>query len=142
MKHLLMMSLALFMLLGSFACNAQTKKTVEAKVSEADKVEVYYFHFTRRCMTCNAVEKESKVALETLYPKQMEAGTITFVEINLDEDGSKAIAEKVKASGQALLVIKGDQRIDLTSQGFMNARNPEKMQQEIKKAIDPLIASK
>jgi hypothetical protein len=142
MKHLLMMSLALFMLLGSFACNAQTKKTVEAKVSEADKVEVYYFHFTRRCMTCNAVEKESKVALETLYPKQMEAGTITFVEINLDEDGSKAIAEKVKASGQALLVIKGDQRIDLTSQGFMNARNPEKLQQEIKKAIDPLIASK
>lgn len=142
MKHLLMMSMALFMLLGSFACNAQTKKTVEAKVSEADKVEVYYFHFTRRCMTCNAVEKESKVALETLYPKQMEAGTITFVEVNLDEDGSKAIAEKVKASGQALLVIKGDQRIDLTSQGFMNARNPEKLQQEIKKAIDPLLASK
>jgi hypothetical protein len=142
MKHFLMMSMALFMLLGSLVCNAQTKKTEEAKVSEADKVEVFYFHFTRRCMTCNAVEKESKVALETLYPKQMEAGTITFVEVNLDEDGSKAIAEKVKASGQALLVIKGDQRIDLTSQGFMNARNPEKLQQEIKKVIDPLIASK
>lgn len=143
MKQVLMMSMALFMLLGSFACQAQTtQKTGEAKVSEGDKIEVYYFHFTRRCMTCNAVEKESKMALEALYPKQMEAGTLTFTGVNLDEDGSKAIAEKVKASGQALLVVKGDQRIDLTSQGFMNARNPEKLKQEIKKAIDPLLASK
>ncbi len=142
MKQVLMMSMALFMLLGSFACNSQTKKTEEAKVSETDKVEVYYFHFTRRCMTCNAVEKESKIALETLYPNLMKAGTVTFTEVNLDEEGSKAIAQKVKASGQALLVIKGEQRIDLTSQGFMNARNPEKLQQEIKKAIDPLLAAK
>lgn len=143
MKQVLMMSMALFMLFGSFACNAQAnKKAEEAKVSASDKVEVYYFHFTRRCFTCNAVEKESKIALETLYPEQMEAGTLTFTEVNLDEEGSKVLAQKHKASGQGLLVIKGDQRIDLTSQGFMNARNPEKLQQEIKKAIDPLFANK
>jgi hypothetical protein len=143
MKQLLMMSMPLFMLLGSYACNAQaSKKAEEAKVGEAEKVEMIYFHFTRRCMTCNAVEKECKIALETLYPEQMEAGTVTFAEVNLDEEGSKAIAQKYKASGQGLLVIKGDQRIDLTSQGFMNARNPEKLQQEIKKAIDPLLAAK
>ncbi len=143
MKQVLMIGMALFMLMGSFACNAQTvKKTEEAKVSKVDKVEVYYFHFTRRCMTCNAVEKESKIALEALYPEQMEAGTLSFVGVNLDEDGSKALAEKCKASGQGLIVISGDQRIDLTSQGFMNARNPEKLQQEIKKALDPLLASK
>jgi hypothetical protein len=142
MKQVLMIGMALIMVFGSFACNAQTKKTEAAKVSEADKVEVYYFHFTRRCVTCNAVEKESKIALETLYPEELKSGEVTFIGINLDEDGSKAIAEKVKASGQALLVIKGDQRIDLTSQGFLNARNPEKLQQDIKKAVDPLLASK
>ncbi len=143
MKQVLMMGMALFMLLGSFACNAQTtKQTEETKVSAADKVEVFYFHFSRRCFTCNAVEKETKIALEALYPKQMEAGTVTFTEVNLDEEGSKVLAQKHKASGQGLLVIKGDQRIDLTSQGFMNARNPERLQQEIKKAIDPLLASK
>lgn len=142
MKQILMIGLALFMMMGSFACNAQTKNAEEARVSEADKVEVYYFHFTRRCMTCNAVEKESKIALETLYPGQMEAGTLTFTEVNLDEDGSKALAQKCKTSGQGLIVISGDERIDLTPQGFMNARNPERLQQEIKKALDPLLASK
>ncbi len=136
-----MIGIALFMLLGSFACNAQTKATEEAKVSEADKVEVYYFHLTRRGMPCNAVESESKNALELLYPDQMADGTVTFTEVNLDEEGSKEMAKKCQASGQALLVIKGDQRIDLTSQGFMNARNPEKLQQEIKKVVDPLLAS-
>ncbi|GAO28464.1 nitrophenyl compound nitroreductase subunit ArsF family protein [Geofilum rubicundum] len=143
MKQVFMMGMALFMVLGSFACNAQTNnKAEEAKVSDGEKVEVYYFHFTRRCMTCNAVEKETKIALEQLYPQQMEAGKLTFTEVNLDEEGSKAIAKKSQASGQGLIVLKGDQRIDLTSQGFMNARNPEKLQQEIKKAIDPLLASK
>lgn len=143
MKQVFGMGMALLMVLGSFACNAQTNKTTEeVQASATDKVEVFYFHFSRRCFTCNAVEKETKIALGQLYPEQMEAGTVTFTEVNLEEEGSKALAQKHKASGQGLLVIKGEQRIDLTSQGFMNARNPERLQQEIKKAIDPLLAKK
>ena len=142
MKQVFIIYMTFFIALGSFACDAQAKKPEEAKGGEGDKVEVYYFHFTRRCMTCNAVEKESKAALLELYPEQIANGTLSFTGVNLDEEGSEALAEKCKASGQGLLVLKGDLRVDLTAQGFMNARNPEKLQQEIKKAIDPLLAIK
>lgn len=140
MKKLILLSFALVMLLGGISCNAQGAKKQEAKSVTAGNVEVYYFHFTRRCMTCNAVEVESKKAVAALYPKLVKSGKITFKAINLDDASSKAAAEKCGAEGQSLLVIGGGKRIDLTSQGFMYAiSNTEKLKSELKKAIDPLL---
>jgi hypothetical protein len=140
MKNLMVLSFALLLILGGISCNAQGSKKLEAKVVASSQIEVYYFHFTRRCMTCNAVETESKKAVEAMYPKLVKSGKITFKAINLDDTSSKAAAEKCRAEGQSLLVIGGGKRIDLTSQGFMYAiSNPEKLKAELKKAIDPLI---
>lgn len=140
MKKLFLLSFALIMILGGISCNAQSAKKQEVKAVSASKVEVIYFHFTRRCMTCNAVETEAKKAVEDLYPTLVKAGKITFKSINLDDASSKTVAEKCGAEGQSLLVIGGGKRIDLTSQGFMYAvNNPEKLKSELKKAIDPLI---
>ena len=73
------------------------------------------------------------------YVKQFQ-GKITFTGVNLDEEGSKAIAEKCKAEGQALLVISGGKRINLTDKGFMYARSkPENLKKELNNAIDPLL---
>jgi hypothetical protein len=143
MKKLLLITFAIAIFAGNYACNAQTTNKEEAKSSVAQRVDVYYFHSTRRCVTCNAVEAEAKKALETLYPEQLKNGTISFASINLDEAENKPLAQKCKAAGTALIVISGEKRTDLTSQGFMNARsNPDKLKEEIKKAIDPLLASK
>jgi hypothetical protein len=127
-------------MIGSLPCNAQeSKKTSLSNVAIA-KVEVYYFYGARRCMTCMTVEAEAKKAIETLYPEKVKSGTITFKGLNFEEESSKAAVEKAKADGQSLLIVSGDKRIDLTSQGFMYAvSNPEKLQQEIKKAVDPLL---
>lgn len=106
----------------------------------AAKVEVYYFHYSRRCVTCQSVENQSQKILKELYSKQVKAGTVKFIGVNLDEKGSDAIAKKVNAEGQALLVISKGKRVDLTEQGFMYARSkPEKLKEELKKAIDPLL---
>lgn len=143
MKQSIFFTVAMVMLLGGFSCNAQTTKKTNDNSAVASKIEVYYFHFTRRCMTCNTVESETKRAIESLYPEKYKSGDITFTSINLDEESSKAAAAKCKAGGQSLLVMSGDKRIDLTSQGFMYAvNNPEKLTQVVKKAIDPLLASK
>ena len=141
MKQLLLWSMVAVMMIGSMSCDAaQGKKNQSAKKVAAQNVEVYYFHFTRRCMTCNAVETESKKAVEYLYPAQTKAGKITFEGINLDDKSSKVLAEKLGVGGQSLLIVGGGKKIDLTSQGFMYARsNPEKLKAEIKAAIDPLI---
>lgn len=140
MKKLFLMSFALLIILGGISCNAQGSKKQESKIVASGNVEVYYFHFTRRCMTCNAVEVESKKAVTALYPKLVKSGKISFKAINLDDASSKTAAEKCGVEGQSLLIIGGGKRIDLTSQGFMYAiNNTEKLKAELKKAIDPLI---
>lgn len=140
MKNVIIWSFALILLLGSTSCNAQGAKKEETKAIAKGKVEVIYFHFTRRCMTCNAVESETKNVLETLYATQIKAGKIAFKSINLDEPTSKTAAEKYAAEGQSLLIIGSGKRIDMTSQGFMYAvNNPERLKAELKKTIDPLL---
>lgn len=104
------------------------------------KVEIGYFHAERRCMTCNNVEKVSKQAVEKLYPEQHKKGLITYVVVNLDKQESKALMEKFDATGQALIIISGNQRVDLTSQGFMYANTqPRRLEDAMKKAIDPML---
>lgn len=143
MKRILIISFTFLMILGSFNCNAQNTKKQNIAKATSSKIEVYYFHFTRRCMTCIAVESESKKAIESLYPALMKKGIIAFKSINLDENSNELIAKKCQASGQSLLVISEKKRTDLTSEGFMYAKNnSEKLKQEIKKTIDPLLNSK
>lgn len=139
MKKLSIILVIVLSMLSVFAADAV--KTQKANVvTNASKVEVYYFHFTRRCVTCQAVETETQKAIATLYPVQNKAGKITFKSINLDEKESKIMAEKCKAEGQALLIISGNKRFDLTDTGFMYAKSkPEKLKAELKKAIDSLL---
>lgn len=134
MKTIVMFSFALAMMLGSLSCNAQTNKK-DAKTNASNKVEAYYFHYSSRCVTCKAVEAEAKKDLENLY-----GGKVTFKSVNLDDDSSKALAEKLQVAGQSLLIVKGDTKINITNEGFMYARNnPEKFKSLIKEKVDPLV---
>lgn len=104
------------------------------------KVEVYYFHHTRRCVTCQAVETESQKAIANLYANEIKEGMLVFIGVNLDEKDSKALAKLHKVEGQTLLVVGGKKRVDLTEKGFMYARNrPDALKAELKKAIDQLL---
>jgi hypothetical protein len=139
MKHIVMLSFALIIMLGNFSCNAQTTKKPDVNSSSSTKVEVYYFHFTQRCATCHAVEDNARSAVETLYPEKVKNGEYAFKGLNLDDASSKAIAEKLGVGGQTLLVVCGNTKIDLTSQGFMYAHDPDKIKEEIKKAVEKAL---
>lgn len=122
-----------------FSANSQTRKVTKL-ISDPSKVEVYYFHYTRRCVTCQAVETETKKSILALYPLQAKKGLITFKSINLDEKSSELIAAKCKAEGQSLLIMSSNKRVDLTDKAFMYAKsNPEKLRAELKKVIAPLL---
>jgi len=113
---------------GIFAVNAQSE-------TKPSGVEAYYFHFTARCETCRTVEAETKADIQNLY-----GGQVSFQSINLDDASSKAIAEKLKISGQTLLIVKGDQKINLTNEGFLYAvQNPAKLKAIIKQKVDKLL---
>jgi uncharacterized membrane protein YhiD involved in acid resistance len=135
MKKILFTSLTIIMVIFAFSCNAQQANNKAQKNDPSDKVEVYYFHLTARCITCKTVEEQAKANVQSLYGNK-----ISFKSVNLDDDSSKEIAEKLKVSGQALLVVKGEKQINLTNEGFMYARkNPEKFKSVMKEKIDPLL---
>lgn len=120
----------------TISCSAQTEKNNEiAEVKKGDNVEVFYFHSTRRCVTCQAVEEVSKTTVAELYGE-----TVKFTGYNLDEPEAAKKAEELEISGQTLLIVSGDTKINITNDGFMYARNnPDKLKQIIKGNIDPLL---
>jgi len=111
-------------------------------VSGPDQVNVYYFHFTRRCATCLNVEKVARESVESLFPDQVKKEEITFQSINLDEETGKAVGKKYNIEGQTLIVICGDKRVDLTDKAFLYANgSPEKLKAEIRKAVEKVLSS-
>ena len=122
------------------ACNAQTSQDQKSAGVETDELQIYYFHFTKRCATCNAVENEAKLALEMFYTDQVKEGNIAFTSLNLEEEDGKKMAEQLKVSGQTLLLVKGDQMVNLTNEGFMNARTkPDRFHEILKSSIDKFL---
>ncbi|HPE56707.1 MAG TPA: nitrophenyl compound nitroreductase subunit ArsF family protein [Bacteroidales bacterium] len=118
------------------SCSAQTSQDKGADtLKQSSEVTVYYFHFSRRCATCQAVEDVTKEAVKEFYGDK-----VTFAGYNLDDENGEAMGKELKVRGQTLLIVSGDNRIDLTDEGFMNARtNPEKLKEIIKEKIDPLL---
>lgn len=115
------------------ACNAQSSQDKRAASVDIEEIQVYYFHFTKRCATCNAVESETKVALEMFYADQVKEGTIAFTSLNLEEEEGKEMADQLKVSGQTLLLVKGEEKVNLTNEGFMNARTkPDKFHEVLR----------
>jgi hypothetical protein len=136
MKQITFFSFALLMMMGSLTCQAQAAKKSADNATVSAKVTVYYFHFTRRCATCLSVEENARKAVESLYADKVNKGEYSFQGINLDDDSSKPVADKLGIGGQTLMVVCGEKKIDITDKGFMNAQNPEKMKEEIKKAVE------
>jgi hypothetical protein len=133
--------ITLLLIIPFFACTSQTsEKKALASNDNSGKIEAYYFHFTARCVTCKTIEAKAKENLETLYPNQVKQGLITFQSVNLEEDSNKPLAEKLGVSGQTLLLVKGDEKINLTNEGFMYAvAKPDKFKEIINEKVDGLL---
>ena len=136
MKNIVVFSFVIMMVMSGFSSNAQTSKK-DAKSDATTKVEAYYFHNAARCVTCKTVESETKADLQSLYGQQ-----VSFKALNLEEDATQAIAKKLKVSGQTLLLVKGDKKVNITNEGFMYARtNPVKFKSIIKEKVDGLLTN-
>lgn len=142
MKQLILISV-FTLLVGTISASAQCcgAKVADlanpASVDQTDEagVKAYYFHATRRCVTCQAVETVTKEALKEYY-----GGKVIFQSIDRDEDSKNPLIKKYKVNGQTLLIVKGDKTVNLTNDAFLNARtNPDKLKAKIKSTIDPMI---
>ena len=130
--------LAISLLLTS--CNGQNKTNTTSLDKSISKIEVLDFHSTHRCMTCNAIEANTKYTLNTYFAKELKDAKITFQVINVDKKENENIAKKFEASGTALIlnVIKNgkETQLNLTNFAFMNGNDQKVFSKELKSKID------
>jgi len=140
MKTIYWIIAAFLFTVPALTIQAQTEKAKQDKTPGASgKIEVYYFHNTHRCATCQAVESVTRKTLEDTYQQQMKSGEITFQSLNIEEDVNEPLARKLHVSGQTLLFVKGGKKKDLTNDAFMYARsNPDKLKTKIVNTIEKL----
>jgi len=139
MKNIIL-ALLLSLTFSGVSCKGQTEKKQTIFPTSGKDVEVYYFHLTTRCVTCKTVEAETRKNIEMLYAENVKTGNISFTSLNLEEATGKAMGDKLGVSGQTLLIVKGDQMINITNEGFLYAvSKPEKFREIIKEKVDPLM---
>jgi hypothetical protein len=143
MKILKVFALAI-LAFGIANCNGSNSKGNEinepGEANGNNAVIVYYFHSEHRCPTCLAVEAETKATIESSFKKKVEAGKLKLEIVNVDLGSSKVVCEKYKVYGSSLLLVKGDNVINLTSMAFANARkNAEKFRQDLQTEINNLL---
>ncbi|MFQ3578821.1 MAG: nitrophenyl compound nitroreductase subunit ArsF family protein [Bacteroidales bacterium] len=124
---------SLFSTMFLFCSQAQTKTT-----TSNEKLLVYYFHATNRCVTCNAVENVAKELLNENFKTEIDNGTIKFASYNIDEEVNRALVKKYQIGFSTLLIIKADgTKTDFTNTAFQYARsNPTKYKELLKAEID------
>ena len=140
----LISTFSFILFVGLLAVSAQSvssaKATTDAKASlnadnETATVNVYYFHATRRCATCEAVESVTEKTIKENYGAE-----VSFESINREEDKDNPLIEKYEIGGQTLLILKGDEKTDLTNDAFLNARtSPKRFEKKLKSTIDSML---
>ena len=128
-----------------FSCKENVQKDKQVNNEKlTNKIEVIDFYSTHRCMTCEAIEANTKYTLELYYPEELKSKKITFQTINVDEEANYKTAEKFESTGTALflnVVIDGKETpIDLTEFAFMDGNNQEDFSNKLKAKIDVELA--
>lgn len=83
---------------------SQASAHVQSKNLEAPVITVYYFHGTARCPTCIKMEKYSQEAVEQGFVKDIEAGTITFKSVNVEDAGNEHFVKDYELFTKAVIV--------------------------------------
>lgn len=132
------------------ACIQNSDKTNKAQVKSELiqdsnlKLQIYYFHTTRRCPTCNSIEDNIKQVLESDFKNEIERGIINFKSLNVEDAENKGLAEKYQATGAALHLIDMQEGVerdnDLTNYAFSHSRRqPEVFIQGMRDTINFFI---
>lgn len=124
----------LFMSIVLSAC-AQTDSLKTVPTAESNGIEVLYFHGKQRCATCIAIEKQTKQAVEELGDNRL-----TMRTIDISKKENESIVEKYEVAWSSLMVVKGDNVLNLTELGFSLARNnPDGFRERLKSEIKQLL---
>ena len=122
-----------------FSCTGKTQNKMAVTQAKENSIEVIDFHSTNRCMTCKAIEANTKYTLDTYFANELKSGKIIFKIVNVDTAENEKFAEKFEATGTSLFlnVIKDgeEKHVDLTNFAFMKGTDQKTFSDELKQTI-------
>jgi len=142
MKKLGFLMLASILLSGTLLTESLIAQATQPaqQVKTTTPTEVYYFHLSRRCVTCQTVEKVTEQAVNEFFADAVKKGDVTFRSVNIEEKENKALIKKLKVQGQSLLIVNGKDQVNITDKGFLYAVNePDKLKAEVKSNVEKFI---
>lgn len=114
----------------------ETVTEIETNANEMPSVEIIYFHGKQRCITCMAIEKETKALVEGELAKLVKDGKVKFRVFDFSTEEGKKIAARYKVTFSSLFVVTPKGAEDLTRFAFANARsNAEGFRKELKDKV-------
>lgn len=69
------------------------------------RLVAYYFHGTKRCNTCRAIEAQAREALESGFPEALLAGRLEWREVNVDQPGNDRFVKEYELTGSTLVLV-------------------------------------
>jgi len=114
----------------------------EAKNPQADKVEVFLFHATQRCITCITIGKLAGETVNEYFQPELRGGQIEFREINTDLPENKDLAKKFQASGSSLFInaiVNGKDNITEDTKVWRLVSDKAQFKNYLKDEIDNLL---
>ncbi|HEY9168185.1 MAG TPA: nitrophenyl compound nitroreductase subunit ArsF family protein [Lutibacter sp.] len=130
---------ALVISLFLFSCTGKAQNKTAANQAKGNSIEVIDFHSTNRCMTCKAIEANTKYTLDTYFANELKSGKIVFKIVDVDKKENEKFAEKFEATGTSLflnVIIDGkEKQVDLTNFAFMKGTDQKTFSDELKQSI-------
>mgnify|MGYP005840671341 CR=1 FL=1 len=142
--------LATFVLIAFLtSCKNNSTEQTNSSMTDSSKFEnskliVLYFHATNRCPTCNSVEQNVRLVIDSLYKSQLENKEIYFESLNFEQKQNQQLVEKYQIAMSTLLLITKDNQqeniSDLTNIAFSFSRSqPETFKTIIADTIKKLL---
>ena len=114
-KRIVTIVLALFALgsLGyavytSVAASGATAASGAATTQQASGqcVTVYYFHGNARCMTCRAIEAQTREAVQSAFASELASGRVRLETVNVEEPGNEHFVADFRLAMKTVVIAR------------------------------------
>jgi len=100
---IVLVGLAVWLILA-YGTSSATPPPSNNSTGLAERVDIVYFHPTRRCSSCIWLEAGTNYTVNTYFADELDSGKLTFQVINIDDEANSDIIEKYGAFTSSLFI--------------------------------------
>lgn len=85
---------------------AKQDSTASEQAAAEPELIAYYFHGTRRCVTCKKLEAYTQEAIESGFADELKSGILQWRPVNIDEEGNGHFANDYQLYTKSVILSK------------------------------------